>query len=58
MQECLKRGIDLASALLTLKTRELQCNVPDPLTGEEDATNTNHTGKQPHEQASMLKLKT
>ena len=25
------------------------CNVPDPLTGEEDATNTKHTGKQPHE---------
>ena len=25
------------------------CNVPDPPTGEEDATNTKQTGKQPHE---------
>ena len=25
------------------------CNVPDPLTGEEDATNTKNSGKQPHE---------
>ena len=25
------------------------CNVPDPLTGEEDATNTKHMGKYPHE---------
>ena len=25
------------------------CNVPDPLTSEEDATNTKHVGKYPHE---------
>ena len=25
------------------------CNVPDALTGEEDATITKHTGKYPHE---------
>ena len=30
------------------------CNVPDPLTGEEDATNTKHTGKQPHEHEKGL----
>ena len=37
--------------------KKLKCNIPDPSTGEEDATNTNHTGKQPHgvEQTSMLK---
>ena len=26
-----------------------ECNVPNPLTGKEDATNTKHMGKQPHE---------
>ena len=25
------------------------CNVTDPLTGEEEVTNTKHAGKQPHE---------
>ena len=38
------------------------CHVPDPLTGEEDATNTKHTDKQPHEHeqaynAEIKKLK-
>ena len=34
-------------------------NIPDPLTGEEDATNAIQMGKQPHEHehTSMLKLK-
>ena len=32
------------------------CNVPNPPIGEEEATNTKHTGKQPHEdeEASMM----
>ena len=25
------------------------CHIPDPLTDEEDVTNTKHAGKQPHE---------
>ena len=25
------------------------CNIPDPPIDKEDATNTKHTGKQPHE---------
>ena len=27
----------------------IYCNIPDPQTGEEDATITKHTGKYPHE---------
>ena len=38
-------------------TLTLCCNVPDPPTGEEDATKTKQADKQPHEheQISMLK---
>ena len=35
--------------IMIIDIRSTKCNVPDPLTGEEDATNSKHTGKHPHE---------